>query len=69
MEVTMTIFGITPQGLLFAGASLGLFGWGVAVGLKGAFAPAPPCRDGWHAPGAVGTHDPRCTHCAESRAA
>jgi hypothetical protein len=69
MEVTMTLFGITPQGLLFALATLGLFGWGVAVGLMGAFAPAPPNRDGVHAPGATGSHDPRCRHCAESRVA
>jgi hypothetical protein len=69
MEVTMTVFGITLQGLLFACATFGLFGWGVGLGLKGAFAPAPPCRDGGHAPGAVGSHDPRCRHCAESRVA
>jgi len=65
----MTVFGITPQGLLFAGGTALLFGWGAAVGLLGAFAPAPPNRDGGHAPGAVGTHDPRCRHCAESRVA
>lgn len=62
----MTVFGITLQGLLFAGGTVALFGWGVAVGLQGAFAFAPPNRDGAHAPGAVGTHDPRCRHCAES---
>lgn len=65
----MTVFGITLPGLLFAGATLGLFGWGLGLGLLGAFAPSPPNRDGAHAPGAVGTHDPRCRHCGESRVA
>lgn len=55
----MTLMGITPQGLLFAGAVLALFGWGLFLGLKGAFTPAPPNTDGAHAPGAAGTYDPR----------
>lgn len=65
----MTVLGIAPQGLLFAGTILALFGWGVSLGLKGAFAAAPPNRDGCHAPGAAGTHDPRCGHCIRQRAA
>jgi len=65
----MTVLGITPQGLLFTAAVATLFGWGVYLGLKGAFTPAPPNVDGTHAPGAAGTYDPRCAGCAEGRAA
>lgn len=55
----MTIMGVTPQGLLFTSTVLAAFGWGIGMGLLGAFAPAPPNRDGAHAPGAAGTHDRR----------
>jgi len=65
----MTVFGITLPGLLFTASTLGLFAWGLGLGLLGAFAPAPPNRDGAHAPGAVGSHDPRCRHCGEARVA
>jgi hypothetical protein len=61
--------GVTPQGLLFASAVLALFGWGIGVGLLGAFAPAPPNRDGAHAPGATGTYDPRLGADTEDRSA
>jgi len=55
----MTVMGITPQGLLFTGSVLALFGWGLFLGLMGAFAPAPPNTDGTHVPGAAGTYDAR----------
>lgn len=55
----MTVMGITPQGILFTGSVLALFGWGLVLGLLGAFAPAPPNTDGAHAPGATGTYDTR----------
>jgi len=48
------------SGALFALGVTALFGWGVIVGLIGAFADAPPFREGAHAPGARGSYDPRC---------
>jgi|GEM_PF-1732844 len=65
----MTVMGITPQGLLFTTSVALLFTWGLYLGLKGAFTPAPPNTDGAHAPGAPGTYDPRCAECAARRPA
>jgi hypothetical protein len=57
----MTIIGMTLTGFLFFAATVALFAWGVAIGLKGAFAEAPEFTQGGHAPGAAGTYDPRYT--------
>jgi hypothetical protein len=59
-EISTLFSGITVSGALFALGVIGLFGWGVLVGLIGAFADAPPFREGAHAPGARGSYDPRC---------
>lgn len=60
MSAIFTILGdLTVVGALFALGVVALFGWGVVVGLIGAFADAPPFREGGHAPGARGTYDPR----------
>jgi len=63
------IIGMTLGGFAFAAATLALFGWGLVVGLKGAFADAPAFTQGAHAPGAAGTYDPRCASCAQARSA
>jgi len=55
----MTIIGITLPGFLFFAATVALFGWGVALGLKGAFASAPAFREGAHFPGGAGSYDAR----------
>lgn len=61
----MTIIGMTIPGALFALSTLALFGWGLYIGLKGAFADAPAFTQGAHAPGAAGSFDPRCEACGE----
>jgi hypothetical protein len=55
----MSVLSTTLPGALFTLGVIALFGWGVALGLIGALAEAPPFREGGHAPGATGTFDPR----------
>jgi len=65
----MTLIGMTLGGFTFAALTFALFGWGLWVGLKGAFADAPAFTQGGHAPGATGSYDPRCASCAQARSA
>lgn len=60
MSAISTLFSdLTIAGALVVLGLITLFGWGVVVGLIGAFADAPPFREGGHAPGARGSDDPR----------